>query len=112
MHPPIRTRILSERRLLTRQDCSVVLPQWKALVGEGLQGALVRDISPAGIGLLLQHEVDLRKRLRIELPSKTGALWHLKVFDVIHATPQDGIWLIGGVFPAPLTDEQLRLLIS
>lgn len=112
MHPPIRTRSLNERRLLTRQDCSVVLPQWRALVGDGLQGALIRDISPAGIGLLLQHEVDPRKRLRIELPSKTGALWHLKVLDVIHATPQGGIWLIGGAFPAPLTDEQLHSLIS
>ena len=110
MYPPIRTK--SERRLLARQDCSVVLPQWTALVGDRLQGALVRDISPAGIGLLLEFEVDLRKRLRIELPSKTGCLWHLKVLDVIHARPQGDIWFVGGAFPAPLSDEQLRILIS
>jgi hypothetical protein len=102
-----------ERRLLLRHNCDVALPQWMALVGERLQSAQVRDISSKGIGLLLDYEVDPRQRLRIELPSLTGALWHLKVLDVIHATPREGThWIVGGVFPAPLTDEQLRILLT
>jgi hypothetical protein len=84
-----------------------------ALVGERLTTGLIRDISPGGIGLLLNHEVDPHKRLRLELPSKTGALWHLKVLDVIHATPQgESGWIVGGAFPAPLSDDQLDTLLT
>jgi hypothetical protein len=100
-----------ERRQLPRHHCDVA--PWVALVGESLQGGMIRDISPAGIGLLLEHEVDPRKRIRIELPCKTGTLWHLKALDVIHATPrQEAGWIVGGVFPSPLTDDQLQALLT
>jgi len=104
---------LGERRVLTRFSCEQALPQWRALVGESLKTGLIRDISPVGIGLLLDHEIDPQRRLRIELQSKTGALWHLKVLDVIHATPrnEEG-WIVGGSFPAPLTDDQLKDLLT
>jgi len=100
-----------ERRSLIRHDCTA--PAWRALVGEDLQFGLIRDISPAGIGLLLDRQIDPNQRLRIELQSKTGALWHLKVLDVVHATPQnDAAWIVGGAFPSPLTHDQLQALMS
>jgi hypothetical protein len=103
-----------ERRIWTRRPCmaSDLLPVVASFGQEHWQ-APVRDISTAGMGILLDHRVDPGSVLAIELLNKFHQFWHLKLLRVIHATPQDGHgWLVGSAFLKSFTDDEFQALFE
>ncbi len=73
--------------------------------------ATVRDISPEGIGLLLNRRFEPRAVLSIELIDSRDERPRLLLARVIHATAlPEGGWLIGCELVSPLSDEEVDAL--
>ncbi len=74
----------------------------------------VRDLSPGGIGLLLQHRFRPGTTLVIDLREGTGARRQTVRARVVHATAvlDDGnpCWLLGCAFDEPLSEEEFAAL--
>jgi hypothetical protein len=73
-----------------------------------------RDISSAGVGLILQHRFRPGTHLVVELRRGTGAFLLAVAATVVHteAIQVDGhhCWLLGCTFDEPLSDEELQAL--
>src|SRR4051812_26942609 len=69
----------------------------------------VRDISPGGVGLILQHRFQRGTFLDIELRDAADVLLRTIRVRVIHATALHlngrHVWLLGCAFEQPLSDE-------
>jgi hypothetical protein len=76
--------------------------------------ARVQDISPAGVGLLLQHCFRPGTALTVELRDSTGMLLRTVIARVVHATAVlvDGnpCWLVGCCFDCRLSEEEFAAL--
>jgi hypothetical protein len=76
--------------------------------------ARVKDISRAGIGLLLQHCFRPGTTLNVELRESTSQAQRTVVVRVVHATAVlvDGspCWLVGCCFDCPLREEEFAAL--
>ena len=100
-----------ERRSLTRQVCEGSMPL-AARAGHEYWKAALRDISPSGIGLLIDRAVDSGSLVVVELFDRAGKFWHLKVIRVVHVTPSaSGLWVVGNTFLQRLTDEEFAGLL-
>ncbi len=105
--------VAGERRVFVRHECSV---ETFSQPGEGRLDqvwwpATVRNLSAAGVGLILGHRFDVGTLLAVELVSKTerdGRKLHARVR---HATPQEDGWLLGCVFTEELSDTDLAALL-
>lgn len=88
--------------------CPVSLPAEKSF-----WEAAVQDLSPRGVGLLLDQEVAAGKFLRIQLFEQAGRRWHVKTLRVVHVRPHtDGWWRVGCTFPQPLTDDEFWAMVG
>jgi hypothetical protein len=73
--------------------------------------AQIRDISNAGIGLILNRRFTPGTILSVELPTTHSGSVILQLARVVHASPQaDGRWLIGCEFAKQLSDDDLASL--
>ena len=72
--------------------------------------AQIRDISASGIGLILNRRFEPGTVLRVKLPgSSSRRLYLVRVVRVQkHA---NRTWIVGCVFPRPLTDEEVQSLL-
>jgi c-di-GMP-binding flagellar brake protein YcgR len=103
-----------ERRHKARRSCLESEPvSVLASLGEQHWQAPVRDISPTGIGMLLDQQLDPGALVAIELLNKQQQFWHLKLLRVVHATPHDGErWLVGSEFLKQFTDAEFGALFE
>jgi hypothetical protein len=104
-----------ERRAWVRVPCNL-----EAMYQPG-QGRLdhmwwfaqVRDLSPRGIGLLLERRLEPGTRLSIALNSTSQDVSKTLEADVIHVSPQSGqVWLTGCSFVSTLNDDEFGGLWS
>jgi hypothetical protein len=73
----------------------------------------VRNISAGGISLVLMHEVPADELLEIELLNRPEMyLCKLQVRITYRVEHPSGDWIIGGAFTRPLSDEELRVLLT
>ncbi len=109
--PPARA---TERRARARRSCTVEnAPVALASIGAEIWPLSVRDISPFGLGVLLDRRLDVGTVLPVELLNRGQDFWHLKPLRVVHVTPQgNGLWLVGSVFLKELSDDDLRALLE
>jgi hypothetical protein len=78
--------------------------------------ARVRDVSVAGIGLLLRHRFRPGSYLAVELHASSGGCLRLLAVRVVHTTPLsvDGepCWLTGCLFAEQLGEDELQALLA
>src|SRR5262245_47118140 len=72
-------------------------------VVENFGPAKIRDISMAGIGLLVRQRVEPGTLLTVTLSNQARGFTKTVLVRVTHATPQAGNVLVGGTFTVPLT---------
>jgi hypothetical protein len=73
--------------------------------------ATVRDISPEGIGLLLERRFEPGAVLSIDVTDSRDEQSRLLLARVVHATARpEGGWLIGCELISPLSDEEVHAL--
>jgi len=101
-------QLIAERRSSVRHRCNV-----KMLTGGESYPAAIYNISGTGLAFFLDHNLEEKTTLCVELPNLAASFWHLKAARVVHATPQqEGTWLIGTSFLQPLTDSELRDMLK
>jgi hypothetical protein len=72
----------------------------------------VRDVSPAGIGLIVGQHVEPGTELILELFSETNETVQLPV-RVIHATPEaNGQWVIGCQLARALRPHEMSIFLD
>jgi serine/threonine protein kinase len=72
--------------------------------------AQIRDISASGLGLILNRRFEPGTVLRVKLPGSSSR--RLYLIRVVRVQKQaDRRWIVGCVFPRPLTDEEVRSLL-
>ncbi len=72
----------------------------------------IRDISTAGIGLVLKRRFEPGAGLAIEVPPAEDGVEQTLLARVRHATRMpDGRWLLGCAFISELSDDELRTLL-
>ena len=102
-----------ERRAVERHR-SLRNPQVRLLVKPSFQAhrGVVRDISQAGIGLLLRRPFDPGTVLAVEFRKARQGMSGILSARVVHATPQpDGSWLVGGPLSRRLTEDEVWALL-
>jgi hypothetical protein len=73
--------------------------------------AVIRDISPEGVGLLLSRRFEPGALLNIELTDSGDGQKRLLLARVVHATARpEGGWLIGCELISPLTNDEVQAL--
>ena len=103
----------SDRRKSNRQplspEASYVLltdPDGKPVPGR------VRDISPEGIGLLLNCQYEAGTLMSVGLTNKTGLFSRSLVLLATRIVKQpDGTYIVGGAFVTRLRGEELQALL-
>jgi len=73
--------------------------------------ARVRDISLNGIGLVLAQKVAIGTLLVIDLLNQSRGFSRTMMVRVVHVTPVNGGYLVGGDFTAPLTYQEFTSLV-
>jgi hypothetical protein len=72
--------------------------------------AQVRDLSPLGVGLVLDCFLEPGTDVVVELPSKNASFLHVSA-RVVRSTAQGNArWLTGCVFVKPLTEDAFQAL--
>jgi c-di-GMP-binding flagellar brake protein YcgR len=73
--------------------------------------AEVLDISPNGMGLLVNRSVEAGTLLNIDLEGGTGQGITTILACVVHITPRDGQYALGCNFIRELSEEELKVLV-
>jgi hypothetical protein len=75
--------------------------------------ALVRNVSTTGVGLRLSGALSPGGELVVEFTQASALCRRALSAHVVHSTAQeDGTWLVGCRFVAPLNEEDLRALLQ
>jgi hypothetical protein len=82
-----------------------------APVGEGIGAVRVRDASLAGVGLVTHRKVEVGATLVVTLTNPDRGFAKTVLVKVTHVTPVPGGFLVGGLFDAPLTYQELTTLV-
>ena len=100
-----------ECRILLRHVCDVTTSFRPVHQSDGQRReARVRDITLAGIGLLVNESFSSGTVLRVELPALEGHPVSTQLACVVHSTPcPDGHFLLGCSFVGELQGEDLEL---
>jgi hypothetical protein len=107
------TPVQLERRELERLACRHS-PFVRVLARPSFQmyRAFLQDISPQGLGLVLDRSFEVGTLLAIQLRTVHAGVSGILTARVIHATPQaDGSWLLGCSLNCRLTDEEMFHLL-
>src|SRR5262245_4892353 len=87
-------------------SCPLVSP-----VTERFGPAKIRDVSMAGIGLLVSHRVEPGDLLAVTLANPARGFSKTVLVRVTQATPRQGGYLVGGTFSTPLTYQEMTALV-
>jgi hypothetical protein len=79
--------------------------RWEERDGDQEEFAVVRDLSPLGVGLYLERPLPADSLLTVE-PFSPEARTLLA--RVIHATPEEGGWRHGCELSSRLSEEEIR----
>jgi hypothetical protein len=71
----------------------------------------IRDISMEGIGLLISRKLETGAVLAVTLSNSARNFSKTVLVQIIHVTPQVGVYLVGGKFTSPLTYQELTTLV-
>src|SRR3712207_3913434 len=103
---------LSERRQVERYpvnagtSCPFLSP-----VAEDFGPVRVKDVSMAGVGLLLRRPVEPGSLLALTLSNPARGFSKTVLVRVTHVTPQAGQYLVGGAFTTHLTYQEMTSLV-
>jgi hypothetical protein len=76
------------------------------------RAAQILNISPTGIGLVVQEPIAAGTLLSMELPGAGGPARRMILACAVHVTPRgDGEWALGCNFIRSLTDKDLQALV-
>ena len=96
------------RRAAARQSC---LTTSCRLLEDVAGTSLIRDISPLGIGLICEGEVQVGARLNLQLSRSVSGIQFALQARIVHVEKrQDGQWLVGCAFDRRLPDVLLTML--
>jgi hypothetical protein len=87
-------------------NCTFVSP-----VVEDFGFVRVKDISLAGIGLLIARKVEVGALLAITVANPAKSFQKTVLARVVHVTPVFGMFQVGGTFEVPLRYEELSALV-
>jgi hypothetical protein len=107
------TPLRLERRAVERYPCRRS-PFVRVLARPSFQmyRAFLQDVSPEGLGLVLDRSFDVGTLLAIQLRTLHAGVSGILTARVIHATPQpDGSWLLGCRLNRRLTEEEIFHLL-
>ncbi len=83
------------------------------LADDGVHLAAIRDVSPAGVGLVTNQRFKVGAELVVKVFTARRELLCTRTLRVAHATPrEDPCFNVGGAFEQPLTHEQLQALVE
>jgi c-di-GMP-binding flagellar brake protein YcgR len=104
-----------ERRHQIRVQLRIKAPRARRWVGGAWRDleATVVDLSSRGIGLLVDHAVQLGERLSLVLPLADGEADLRLTVEVRHAKPDpnaDGTWRVGGPFRSLTPQDHERVI--
>lgn len=104
-----------ERRHQIRVQLRIKAPRARRWVGGAWRDleATVVDLSSRGIGLLVDHAVQLGERLSLVLPLADGEADLRLTVEVRHAKPDpnaDGSWRVGGPFRSLTPQDHERVI--
>ncbi len=108
---PVARRPVADRRVSVRY-LSQVKGACRPLTAEKKWRwtATIRDISTGGIALLVNRRFEPGTVLRLKLPGSSSR--RLFLARVIHVQPHSSrTWLVGCVFPRPLSEEEMESLL-
>lgn len=106
------TVAIAERRKYARFTCGDGRVGIVVLLGAESCTAIVRDISPGGIGIHVDAILAPGDWLNVEFGNSARSGWYRKIVQVHHASPIHGDrWLVGGAFTEPLTIDEFRRLL-
>jgi hypothetical protein len=71
----------------------------------------IRDVSMAGIGLLLSRRVEVGALLAVTLANPARGFTKTVLVKITHVTPRDAAFLVGGTFSVPLTYQEMSTLV-
>ncbi len=104
---------LPDRRGRQRLPCPD-LPQVRYLLRPSMQQglAMLRDLSAAGVGLLMPFDLEPGAALLVQFPGPRRGTAHTKLARVAHATRRPtGGWLVGCRLTPPLGEQDLARLL-
>lgn len=102
-----------DRRKAIRYAC-ILEATWHGetfRLGEGWV-ARVLNISTGGIGLHLGEDFKVGTLLTLGLHGQVHTLEPVRVRVVHHSQKDDGTWILGGAFLKPLSEDELKRLLS
>lgn len=80
-------------------------------VVEDIGPVRIKDISMAGIGLLLRNRVEPGTLLAVTLVNSPRGFTKTVLVRVMHTTALSGQFLVGGTFTVPLTYQEMTTLV-
>src|SRR4051794_9645511 len=80
-------------------------------VVEDFGSVKIRDVSMAGIGLLMTRRVEPGTLLAATLSNAARNFTKTVLIRVSHTTPLPGNFLVGGTFSVPLTYQEMSALV-
>jgi hypothetical protein len=96
-----------ERRKESRAlACRLVFVHSPTETGTGYQRTSLWNISPHGLALFMTHQVDPGTHLRVQF---RHLLLGDRVLKVIHCSPSEDGWLVGGELDRPFSGTELRV---
>lgn len=102
----------TERRRMDRYRDADGFLRLTVFLGNPHSQAFVRDVSLAGLGIVISHPLEAGEIVSIELYHPLQKCWYLKLLRVVHVTPQDdGTWYVGGTFSRSLAEQEVRELL-
>lgn len=102
-----KERRAEERMAFARASaCPAVAP-----LGPDVGPAKLRDVSMAGLGVVLTRPAEVGARLALTLTNAEKGFAKVVIVRVTHVTPVPGGYLIGGDFDTPLAYQELTALV-
>jgi hypothetical protein len=96
------------RRVMTRQPC---LTSSCRLLDNVSWKSHIRDISPLGIGLICEGEVQVGARLNLQLSRSVSGIQFALQARIVHVEKrEDGRWLVGCAFDRRLPDVLVTMV--
>lgn len=106
MPEPVDRRATERFPVNADTSCPFVSP-----VVEGFGPVKVRDISMAGIGLLMSRRVEPGSLLAVTLTNPARGFSKTVLVRVSHTTQLAGNFLVGGTFTVPITYQEMTVLV-
>jgi hypothetical protein len=102
----------AERRAAVRYSCKLESALQPVPEGDVFCSAVVVDISPTGIGLLVDRPIEPETLLAVELQSGDSSLSYTLLVEVRHARAgKAGEWRLGCAFARELSEYEVKALL-